>query len=136
MTEGVSGKQRVRVTKKTPSPVFQATEGLVAGREWVTRKDPLHTSNGEGQGWLAGRKTPPSRILSGGGMRDWLEGRMSPLSCVSSEEGVGGGVFGGGVLTEETPSISCFKRGRGGWCVDRGNTPSVSHFEQGGGGGG
>jgi len=98
VTEGVSGKQRVQVTKKNPPPVFQATEGLVAGREWVTRKDPLHTSNGEGQGWLAGRKTPPSRISSGGGdeglvggMGGGLTKETTPPSRVSGKGGDGGG---------------------------------------------
>jgi len=91
---------------------------------------------------VVGRKrTPPSRISSEGGGWELLEGKeplcltfqvregrgvvgrkRPPLSCISSEGGERGG------WKETAPSISHFKRGRGGGWLE-GNGPLHLAFQ-------
>ena len=78
---------------------------------------------------------PPSCVLSEGGVEGVLTKETPPPSRVSSKGGGGNG--GGGVSsTEKLPPLRLVFQVREGWrwcwwCVDRENTPSVSCFERG-----
>ncbi len=112
---GVGGRQRVWVTKKDPSTCVSSDGGGWWQAESVSdKKEPFAHVSSDGGGLMAGRecgltkKDPSARVLSDGGGQGWLTGRKTPPSCVSSEGGDEGLVGG-----QTVSSILHFERGRG-----------------------
>jgi hypothetical protein len=131
---GVSGRQKVWVTKKTPPPVFRATEGD-GGRQRVWVNPSAHVlSDGGVSGrqnvWVTKRPLRPRferrRGLVTG--RECERQKKTPPLAFRATEGDKGG-------WQENPSVSHFERGRGAG-VSTERSPPPSHVSSEGGDGG
>ncbi len=103
---------------------IQAREGFVVVCR--KKKHPLHLVFRAREGWrgcVDKKKHPSISRFERGRWRVVCQKKKHPLRLAREGWRV--------CQQRNTPSVSCFKQGRGGGCVDKRKHPSVSRFERG-----